>query len=228
MSPKTVSTQWRGEPLKRGRHGLSAAEVAASQRERLLQAMLEQVSTKGYADTSVPAVVSAARVSRSAFYEHFDDKLDCYLALCDRLAEDTTKDLLDLASKLLADPEQISWAEGLRRCVRVYLESWQQRPKHTVAYLVELPTAGTRAAEHRDRSYAVFEDLLVQLGAWARVEQPDLPPLPDWVPRFLVVAVTEHLAREVRAGRLTELDQREDEIVHLIARLIADDTAPSG
>src|SRR3954449_6066659 len=72
--------------LPRGRHALPAEEVRASQRERLLAAMLESVGEHGYAATTVPAVVAGARVSRNAFYELFDDKTDCFLALCDELA----------------------------------------------------------------------------------------------------------------------------------------------
>ena len=56
-----------GEPLPRGRHKLGAEAVRASQRERLIRAMLETVAERGYEATTVPEVVARARVSRNAF-----------------------------------------------------------------------------------------------------------------------------------------------------------------
>ena len=69
-----------GEPLPRGRHKLGADTVRASQRERLIRAMLETVAEQGYEATTVPRVVARARVSRNAFYEFFDDKTSCFIA----------------------------------------------------------------------------------------------------------------------------------------------------
>ena len=49
------------EPLPRGRHKLDRDAVRASQRERLLRAMLQCVAADGYAATTVPRVAAAAR-----------------------------------------------------------------------------------------------------------------------------------------------------------------------
>jgi AcrR family transcriptional regulator len=42
--------------------------------------MVGAVAAKGYAATTVADVLVRARVSRSAFYEQFRDKEDCFLA----------------------------------------------------------------------------------------------------------------------------------------------------
>src|SRR5690606_30880284 len=68
--------------LPRGPHGLPREEVERSQRERLLTAAAEAVAEKGYASMSVADILKGASVSRTTFYQLFDDKLDCFLAAC--------------------------------------------------------------------------------------------------------------------------------------------------
>ena len=131
---------WRGEPLPRGRHKLSPEVVRTSQRERIVRAMVELVAEHGYAATTVPNVVAAARVSRNAFYEHFTDKTDCFLAVCDEV----TRELLDglYALRVRADlargPPQ---GHGL-----LPASTGQEHPAFSRAYFLELPSAGERAA----------------------------------------------------------------------------------
>src|SRR6266436_2921348 len=70
-----------GEPgLPRGRNGLPTETVRAAQRERLLRAVIAAVARAGFADLTVADIVRGARVSKAAFYIHFTDKEDCFLA----------------------------------------------------------------------------------------------------------------------------------------------------
>jgi len=61
------------------------AEAALNRREarhqRLLQAALHLFAELGFHDTSVDEVVAEARTSKSAFYEHFESKEDCFRTL---------------------------------------------------------------------------------------------------------------------------------------------------
>src|SRR5215208_7384684 len=66
--------------LPRGTHGLDPSLVAASQRTRLLEAVGRAVAEKGYAAATIDDIVRGAGVSKKTFYEHFQDKLDCFLA----------------------------------------------------------------------------------------------------------------------------------------------------
>ena len=201
--------------LPRGRHKLPPEAVRASQRSRLLNAMLDCVAERGYGATTVPAVVAHAGVSRSAFYALFTDKIDCFLAVCDELATE----ILDEISATTAP----NWVDALRDGSRLYLRWWQERPAFSRTYFVELPVAGPQAIEQRDRQYARFRALFAQIAAWARLQQPELPPLRPLATRIAVVAVTELIAEEVRAGRTKRLGELEDELVYLIATLLADE-----
>jgi AcrR family transcriptional regulator len=204
-----------GDPLPRGRHKLPREAVLASQRERLLNAMAELVGTQGYEATTVPQVIAAARVSRNSFYELFDDKTDCMIALCDEVG--TT-----LGRLLMSFAEEPDWQTALRRGLHAYLGWWQERPVFTRTYLIELPTAGRRALEERAQQYERFKDVLGFLAERAREEQPDLPPLSDAALTTAVVGPTELVAGYVRAGRLDQLGELEGDLYRLLVTLLAD------
>jgi AcrR family transcriptional regulator len=218
MSSKTGSQPPRfGDPLPRGRHKLSREDVLASQRARIVSAMLDCAAAKGYSATTVTDVVSTARVSRNAFYELFDDKEDCFLAACD----ESWRELLHALYAQAAEP---TWVEALRKGMRVYLRWWQDQPWMSYGYLVELPAAGRRAQEQRDRTYHGFVEMFEALARRARQEQPKLPPLRPLALRILVGGITELVAEEVRAGRLEHLDELEDELTAQVIATLADET----
>jgi AcrR family transcriptional regulator len=210
------NVKWRGEPLPRGRHSLPAAAVRASQRGRILRAMLECVGRYGYEATTVPEVVATARVSRNAYYEFFDDKADCFIAVCDEAAQELLADLLALV-------DQESWIAAMRTGALLYLRWWQERATLARAYFLSLPAAGDRAVRQRERQYDAFRAMFANLGGWARAEQPELGPLDELVPRVLVLAITEIVAEEVRAGRTSSLTDLAEQLALLAIRLLADD-----
>ena len=210
------ASDWRGEPLPRGRHKLDAQTVRSSQRERLIRAMLETVARRGWEATTVPEVVATARVARNAFYEFFADKADCFLAACDEEASD----LLRTVQAFIDEPD---WLENMRLAVRAYLGWWAQRDAFARTYFIGLPAAGERAIAQRERSYERFAENFAQAGRRARSEHPSLPPLSAVVPIVLVRAITEMVAAEVRAQRTEGLGDLEDDLVFIAVKLLADD-----
>ncbi len=178
--------------------------------------MLESVGRNGYDATTVPEVVATARVSRNAFYEFFEDKADCFLEVCDEIGQELLGELIALA----AEPD---WVQAMREGTTRYLRWWQERPTIASAYLISLPTAGERALRQRERQYEAFRAMFRDLGARARAEQRELGPLSQIVPRFLVTAITELVAEEVRAGRAERLTELSDEVAYLGIRMLSDD-----
>jgi AcrR family transcriptional regulator len=216
-----VSSDLNGDPagleqLPRGRHKLSREQVLASQRSRLIRAMLEQAETRGYEATTVAHVVAAAKVSRNAFYELFADRQECFIAACDELQRVLLESLYEQAGAP-------TWLDALRRGLDIYLDFWAERPGFATVYVVDLPTAGRRAQEQRDRAYEGFAEMFAALGARARAEQPELGPLPELAPRILVTAITELIAQEVRAGRGGRLHELRPGLLEFIVRLLADE-----
>lgn len=223
MSPKVKDGSWTGEPLPRGRHKLPKEEVRASQRERLLRAMGELVGEHGYETTTVPKVIAAARVSSNTFYSFFSDKTDCFIALCEQLGDELLEALIAAPAKPPTTAE-----EGLAAIdagIRVYLSWWRDRPGLARAYFVELPTAGRRAMEERERQYRRFEAVHRAIAERARTIEPDAPPLRDVDVTASVILATELAAREVREGRVASIDELEDDLRYLLLRLLVGERA---
>jgi AcrR family transcriptional regulator len=189
--------------------------VRASQRQRLLRAMLEAVGQYGYEATTVPRVVARARVSRNSFYELFADKLDCFLVLCEELSD-------QLLDETFGPVDLDHWLAAVRYGTVRYLAWWKARPLFARAYLVELPSAGTRAIEQRRRAYGQFAERFEMVARWARHQEPGLERLRPTATRFLAWSITELVATEVAAGRADDLPSFEDEIVWLIERMLAE------
>jgi len=204
------------EPLPRGRHKLSREQVQASQRNRLLAAMLETVEVKGYGATTVADVVATARVSRDTFYKLFGDLEECFIHACDELQQ-------QLLVALYGEAGKATWHEALSSGLDLYLDFWSSRPGFATVYIVEFPTAGRRALEQRDRAYSRFEELFEALAARAREERPELRPMPELAPRLLVTAITEVVGQEVRRGHGEDLHDLRDGLLRFIATMIADE-----
>jgi len=217
MSP-TSKPGWEGAPHKRGRHGVDKEQVRASQRSRLVQAMLSCVAELGYPDTTVPLVVARARVSRNAFYEFFEDKEACFVDACAEAGAELFQLMKNFAN-------ESDWMEGLIKGFDIHFRWWQERPGFSRAVLLELPLVSRRAVEQRDTSLLPFEEMFARIGARIRRENPKLAPLPPFVPRLLMVILTEFLAGELRAGRGAELSRAVPQALWLTVKLLADDAA---
>jgi AcrR family transcriptional regulator len=212
----TAEPGWQPEPLPRGRHKLAPDAVRASQRERLLRAMLQCVAADGYAATTVPRVAAAARVSPNTFYAQFTDKADCFLELCDQESR-------ELLAKIVTAGSALDWREAVRAGVRIYLSWWRERPQSSRAYLLELPSAGANAQQQRREAHERFVRMFLALAARARHEQPALPEVSEVAVRVMTAGQTELVAAEVAEGRLDSLGDLEDVLVRLIIRALADD-----
>jgi AcrR family transcriptional regulator len=61
--------------------------VGAGQRERILDATEQLIAEKGATGATIEAIVKRAGVSSVTFYEHYDDKEECFVAAFDRAVE---------------------------------------------------------------------------------------------------------------------------------------------
>jgi AcrR family transcriptional regulator len=67
--------------------GMDAAQRRAQRREQLLAAAFELFARDGYANTSIEQICQTAYVGNKAFYDLFDSKEDCYIALLRQVSE---------------------------------------------------------------------------------------------------------------------------------------------
>lgn len=124
--PKLVSTTPSGTRRIRG---LDAEQRRAQRREQLLAAALELFARDGYANTSIEQICQTAYVGNKAFYELFDSKEDCYVALLRQLAERVEQQVLQ-ALQQSADEED---EETVRRVLSAFAHALVDDPRVAVA-----------------------------------------------------------------------------------------------
>jgi AcrR family transcriptional regulator len=84
--------------LPRGRHGLPRDLVLENQRERLIAGVIEAVAASSYNHATITAITKAAGLSRKTFYEHFDNKEDCFVAAYETSFEYVRETMLGAAA----------------------------------------------------------------------------------------------------------------------------------
>src|ERR1700684_2295668 len=77
------------------RDGFGRGQVTEIQRARMIAAMIDVVSERGRADSTVAHVGARSGVSRRTFYEVFDDFEDCFLAALDQSLTEASRYVLD-------------------------------------------------------------------------------------------------------------------------------------
>jgi len=131
------------ERLPRGRHQLTRAEVAGAQRARMMTAMADAMTEKGYIGTTVGDVLARAGVSRETFYQQFSSKLDCFMHAFDRAAE-----VLFTRVDQVARPPRPP-RDRFDAVFTAYLDTLIAEPGYARLYLVEVYAAGPEAIRRR-------------------------------------------------------------------------------
>jgi AcrR family transcriptional regulator len=205
--------------LPRGLHGLDRDVVTASQRTRLLEAVGRAVAEKGYAGTTIDDIVRGAGVSKKTFYEHFQDKEDCFVAAYEAASDELLQRVRE------AQATRAGWLERTRAGIRAYLRWIAGEPALARVFLIEVAAAGPRAAERRVQLRDRYAELMRDLGDDARAETPELPRLPAEVFHALVAAVDELVVRRIRESSATGLPELEPVLLYLHVALLAGPTA---
>ncbi|HEX7059056.1 MAG TPA: TetR/AcrR family transcriptional regulator [Solirubrobacterales bacterium] len=186
----------RGWRPPRGRHGLPAEVIARSQRERALAAAIAVVGEKGFAATTVADLTREAGISRTTFYEMFDDKEACFLA-----AYDDAVDRLVRAVSAAYDAAEGPWPERARAGLAAMLAALAADPEPARMALVDVGAAGPAA----QRRYRAAVQRLTPLFDEGRDFAPGGRDLPANTSRMAIGGVAGLIADELLEGRAKEL-----------------------
>lgn len=201
-------------PLPKGRHSLTREEVADAQRLRLAVAMADAMAERGYVGTPVAAILKHAGVSRETFYQHYADKLACFLDALDLVGAVLTS---ELASTLDGPGEPVERAE---RAVGRYLATVAEHPAFARLYLVEVHAAGVAAMQRRaDLQARVVDALAKLLGARAKDER--------FACQMYVAAISALVTVPIVTGDLAAVAALRTPLVEHLRRLVPD-RAPAG
>ena len=198
-----------------GRHTLSPDEVAERQRERLLRAMVRCTSERGYTDTTIADVVRVARTSRSAFYEHFADKEDCFVAAYEQMTAAFITASLDAAAAV------DGWQAKLDAGILTYFAFMAEHPEVAISTVVEIHSAGRRALEARSRALKKWMRTIEGLAVLARREGVRLPDLDPVGCAAIILTAEASVHDYARRGRVEKVADRAPAVQALARTLFA-------
>ena len=182
--------------------------VAYSQRRRILDAMVEVVSERGYPSTRVVDVIEAAGVSRRTFYEFFGDREDCFLAAYDNaigvLERETSR-------AYEAEPEA-PWTDRLRAGLIAFLGLMAAKPDAAKFCIVDVLSAGPNALARRDAAVRRFTGFIDAGRAESGRELPELTAL------SLAGGINELLYGQIMHGASAHLPGRLPDLVFWITQ----------
>jgi len=128
--------------------------------------MAASIEREGFGETSVADVVRLAKTSRRTFYEHFEDRHACFLALFDATNEQTMQRI-----GVAVRPDS-GWDEQVDAAVGAFIDSVCDHPALYRSFARELPGLGRDGAERGRAAVERFAELLVQLVEASRREHP--------------------------------------------------------
>ena len=195
QAPGQKRERWRPP---RGRHRLPPEVIARSQRERLLEAAVRVVAKKGYGATTVADLTREAGISRTTFYEMYEDKEACFL-----VAYDSVIDTLVRRITAAYEAEE-GWPQRARAGLAALLDALAEEPELARLALVDVGAAGPAA----QRRYRGALQRLTPFFDEGRDFAPGGRNLPANTSRMAIGAVAGLISDELstgRAGRLPNL-----------------------
>lgn len=203
----------------RGRHAPPPEVRLPMQRDRLLRAAASEFAERGFGGASSESISRRAAMSKATFYEHFANKEECVLALCELGIRVIRQAMAQAAGQAPTGDAR----ERLKAGTRAFLSALTEHPDVARTMLVEVIGAGPRAAQRRDEILQAFADVLdaenaaaARRGLIGRFRSPHDP--------FAIVgAVCELVSRQVRLGVPADVLELAPVIDRLILGLIPAD-----
>lgn len=135
---------------------------------RIIAALAEETSEKGYQAVTVADLVRRAGVARSTFYENFNSKEDCFLAAQDRAMQEALSRVVDAAG--MAE----IWPQRIKAGLAAFLAYVDEEPALARTCMVEALAAGPAPLERYEESRQTFVSLF-RLGRDVSPYRRDLP-----------------------------------------------------
>ena len=179
------------------------AQVARHQKARLEGAMVEAVARNGYAGTTLRELVTLAGVSKSTFYDHFENKQECFLATFDEVVDQVSARV----GEAYRQPDD--FRERLVAGLHTFMRLAVDEPAAASLVAVESLTLGAAGVAHRERASQGFE-LLIQQSFDHSPSEHRVSPL---TVRAIVAGIRGVAYRHLRSGRGAELPNLVEELV---------------
>jgi AcrR family transcriptional regulator len=198
---RKISSGRRERPSRRG-VAIARQAVKPTQRERLLEAIVELSGQHGYQGLSIAQISSRAGVSSATFYELFEDKEGCML---EAYRDATQRTVARMESSL----EEGEWAKAARPAFAELLQSVQGDPDAGRVMFVEALSGGPRLRAE----LATVLDLMEQSAEALLDRAPAGASTLDVPARALIGGVRYIVSRHLRTHDEDRLTRLTDDIV---------------
>jgi AcrR family transcriptional regulator len=119
--------------------GSAEIDKGSNFRQRLLDALAVSISEDGYARTTVADIVRRARTSRRTFYEHFESREACLVAL---LTDANAEQVRQISA---AVDSSVPWQSQVRQAVEAWISCGESRAPLMLSWIRDVPSLGAVA-----------------------------------------------------------------------------------
>ena len=171
-----------------------AAGMAAEFRQRLLEGMAASIRERGFHDSTVADIVRHARTSRRTFYQHFESKQDCFMALLRAANAMMTRQIA-----AAVDPHA-PWDVQVRQAIEAWIAESQHDLPLTLSWIRELPSLG-EDGRHVQREWIDSFMVLIQgLASTPELRAVGIAPPSRQLTIILIGGLRELIATTVEDG----------------------------
>jgi AcrR family transcriptional regulator len=210
-SPQQPDERYRRLPT--GAHGLDPEEVQRDQRERLRDALIELIASRGYQAVRILDLTKLARVSRPTFYSLYADKEELFLAAYDDIAAHTAHTVLEAYSV------EGSQSQRMRAAMRAFGELAAAKPDSVSLLVLGAFGAGAKALERRNHTLRALEqsirasrDRASASATRTRSRRVRKGEDDDLTVKIILGGIREVTAARLREGRTGELPGLADQL----------------
>jgi AcrR family transcriptional regulator len=151
-----------------GQEPLSRDFVVRHQRARIITALAQEASEKGFHAVTVADIVKRARVARNTFYVNFSSKEECFLAAQEFAMSTALQRVVEAAGELE------DWPRRVEAGLRAFLGYVVEEPALARTCMVEALMAGQSSFRYYEESLQAFVSLF-KLGRDVSPYGQDLP-----------------------------------------------------
>ncbi len=196
---------------------LPAPAPTATHRDRLVFGLAESIRERGYRETKLSDVVRHARTSRRTFYEHFEDKEACFLALFEATNDNLVREISE------AVDGSARWDTQVDQAIGAYVDAAVTEPALTVSFTREMPALGEAGAARQREAMQQFADLLMRLVNTDEMRRAGVEPMPRLKAVMLVGALREILVSTVEEdGDLDEIRTVASDVIKAVLAPVDD------
>jgi AcrR family transcriptional regulator len=188
-------------------------------RQRLLDALEESIAEDGYPRTTVADIVRRARTSRRTFYEHFESREACFVAL------HTDANAEQVRQISAAVDAHAPWRNQVRQAIEAWISSGESRPALMLSWIRDVPSLGAAARGLQRDAMENFIEMVQALGGTGEFRAAGIGPVSRQRIIMLLGGLRELTAITVEeGGRMSDItEEAVDASIALLAPRAASD-----